>query len=179
MYNVHVYEQFELTNQLTLVSVTLCRSNLIWFTPASSTGGVVKKKRNKNRAGGVKVTCIHTCSTVYYMYTIPMLITTHLHHHTILGMDRFSLETREKKSLLYSLPHTIIILYIIIYMYMYIHVGKVTALGVLCCFALFVCLTLLASFFLPSHLSLKHVYQSSTVKKINFALANNFDYVQN
>ena len=33
--------------------------------------------------------------------------------------------------------------------------GKVTALGVLCCFALFVCLTLLASFFLPSHLSLK------------------------
>ena len=33
--------------------------------------------------------------------------------------------------------------------------GKVTALGVLCCFALFVCLNLLASFFLPSHLSLK------------------------
>ena len=33
--------------------------------------------------------------------------------------------------------------------------GKLTALGVLCCFALFVCLTLLASFFLPSHLSLK------------------------
>ena len=30
-----------------------------------------------------------------------------------------------------------------------------TALGVLCCFALFVCLTLLASFFLLSHLSLK------------------------
>ena len=31
--------------------------------------------------------------------------------------------------------------------------GKVTALGVLCCFALlFVCSTLLASFFLPSHL---------------------------
>ena len=36
--------------------------------------------------------------------------------------------------------------------------GTVTALGVLCCFALFVCLALLASFFLPSHLSLKHVY---------------------
>ena len=41
--------------------------------------------------------------------------------------------------------------------------GKVTALGVLCCFALFVCLNLLASFFLPSHLSLNmyihvHVY---------------------
>ena len=32
--------------------------------------------------------------------------------------------------------------------------GKVTALGVLCCFALFVCLTLLASFFLPSFSSL-------------------------
>ena len=35
-----------------------------------------------------------------------------------------------------------------IYMYM----------GVLCCFALFVCLTLLASFFLPSHLSFKNMY---------------------
>ena len=35
--------------------------------------------------------------------------------------------------------------------------GKVTALGVLCCFALFVCLTLLASFFLPSHLSFKNM----------------------
>ena len=33
--------------------------------------------------------------------------------------------------------------------------GKVTALGVLCCFALFVCLTLLASFF---HLSFKNMY---------------------
>ena len=33
----------------------------------------------------------------------------------------------------------------------------VTALGVLCCFALFVCLTLLASFFLPSHLSFKNM----------------------
>ena len=37
-------------------------------------------------------------------------------------------------------------------------IGKVTALGVLCCFALFVCLTLLASFFLPSHLSFKNMY---------------------
>ena len=36
--------------------------------------------------------------------------------------------------------------------------GKVTALGVLYCFALFVCLTLLASFFLPSHLSFKNMY---------------------
>ena len=37
--------------------------------------------------------------------------------------------------------------------------GKVTALGVLCCFALFVCLTLLASFFLPSHLSFKNMHE--------------------
>ena len=36
--------------------------------------------------------------------------------------------------------------------------GKVTALGVLCYFALFVCLTLLASFFFPSHLSFKNMY---------------------
>ena len=41
-----------------------------------------------------------------------------------------------------------------IYNCIYCTLGKVTALGVLCCFALFVCLTLLASFFLPSHLSL-------------------------
>ena len=39
--------------------------------------------------------------------------------------------------------------------------GKVTALGLLCCFALFVCLTLLASFFLPSHLSFKNMYKSN------------------
>ena len=32
---------------------------------------------------------------------------------------------------------------------------ELKAVGVLCCFALFVCLALLASFFLPSHLSLK------------------------
>ena len=32
------------------------------------------------------------------------------------------------------------------------------ALHILCCFALFVCLTLLASFFLPSHLSFKNMY---------------------
>ena len=38
---------------------------------------------------------------------------------------------------------------------LHICTGKVTALGVLCCLALFVCLTLLASFFLPSHLSFK------------------------
>ena len=40
------------------------------------------------------------------------------------------------------------------------NVGKVTALGVLCCFALFVCSTLLASFFIPSHLSFKNMYTS-------------------
>ena len=43
--------------------------------------------------------------------------------------------------------------------------GKVTALGVLCCFALFVCLTLLASFFLPCHLS--------------FSIYNNYNYTVN
>ena len=41
--------------------------------------------------------------------------------------------------------------------------GKVTALGVLCYFALFVCLTLLASFFLPSHLSFKNMYIPQSV----------------
>ena len=50
--------------------------------------------------------------------------------------------------------HTIIdrVPFSTIYIYMYI------ALGVLCYFALFVCLTLLASFFLPSHLSFKNMY---------------------
>ena len=49
-------------------------------------------------------------------------------------------------------------------MYMYMYMLKFdckpdqTALCVLCCFALFVCLTLLASFFLPSHLSFKNMY---------------------
>ena len=37
--------------------------------------------------------------------------------------------------------------------------GKVTALGVLCCFALIV-----VSFFLPSHLSLKHVHHASCLR---------------
>ena len=37
----------------------------------------------------------------------------------------------------------------------------------LCCFALFVCLTLLASFFLPSHLSFKnmYIYMNDTAKQ--------------
>ena len=43
--------------------------------------------------------------------------------------------------------------------------GEVTALGVLCCFALFVCLTLLASFFLPSHISFKNMYIHVTAVK--------------
>ena len=42
--------------------------------------------------------------------------------------------------------------------YSVIFLGKVTALGVLCCFAFFLCLPLLASFFIPSHLLLKHVH---------------------
>ena len=44
----------------------------------------------------------------------------------------------------------------------------VTALGVLCCFALFVCLTLLASFFLPSHLSFKNMYNYVAQAKYNY-----------
>ena len=49
------------------------------------------------------------------------------------------------------------------YMYIPIHVyTNVTALGVLCYFALFVCLTLLASIFLPSHLSFKNMYIPGT-----------------
>ena len=40
-----------------------------------------------------------------------------------------------------------------------LNLSKVSvSVHVLCCFALFACLTLLASFFLPSHLSLKHVH---------------------
>ena len=50
--------------------------------------------------------------------------------------------------------------------------GKVTALGVLCCFALFVCLTVLATFFLPSHLSFKNMYMSSLPPQIAFAYAS-------
>ena len=47
------------------------------------------------------------------------------------------------------------------YMYIYMYMCCVALpclLGVLCCFALFVCLILLASFFLPSHLSFKNMY---------------------
>ena len=46
------------------------------------------------------------------------------------------------------------IVYMCIYLLTHIHVHA----WVLCCFALFVCLTLLASFFLPSHLSFKNMY---------------------
>ena len=52
-------------------------------------------------------------------------------------------------------------------MYLHVHVRKVTALGVLCCFALFVCLTLLASFFLPSHLSFKNMYMYIVLYNLN------------
>ena len=60
-----------------------------------------------------------------------------------------------------SVPiHMIVHVHVCILCIVDVHVflGKVTALGVLCCFALFVCLTLLASFFLPSHLSFKNMY---------------------
>ena len=40
-------------------------------------------------------------------------------------------------------------------------------MGVLCCFALFVCSTLLASFFLPSHLSFKNRYMHRHEVKLN------------
>ena len=43
-------------------------------------------------------------------------------------------------------------------MYMHVLMRDELYMGVLCCFALFVCLTLLASFFLPSHLSFKNMY---------------------
>ena len=80
-----------------------------------------------------------------------------------------------------SATTAMVCMYVHVYMYVYIYIvhaesggrlesllcetltgssfffGKMTALGVLCFFALFVCLTLLASSFLPSHLSLKHV----------------------
>ena len=49
-------------------------------------------------------------------------------------------------------------LYIIIYMHVHVHIMYLYMLGVLCCFALFVCLILLASLFLPSHLSFKNMY---------------------
>ena len=47
---------------------------------------------------------------------------------------------------------------------------KVTALGVLCCFALFVCLTLLASSFLPSHLSFKNMYMYMYILGLVFGM---------
>ena len=42
-------------------------------------------------------------------------------------------------------------------MYVYTCLIKSDCLGCVCCFALFVCLTLLASFYHPSHLSLKYI----------------------
>ena len=46
---------------------------------------------------------------------------------------------------------------------MLLHVHVHVHVGVLCCFALFVCLTLLASFFLPSHLSFKNMYMHPNI----------------
>ena len=52
------------------------------------------------------------------------------------------------------------------------------ALGVLCCFALFVCLTLLASFFLPSHLSFKNMYSPGNNCTADLLLMCNVLHVQ-
>ena len=57
------------------------------------------------------------------------------------------------------------------YTNMYIDV-HVTALGVLCCFAMFVCLPLLASFFLPSHLSFKNMYTLPPTLSLYFLLGD-------
>ena len=48
-----------------------------------------------------------------------------------------------------------------VYTWQFIFLRKSDCLGcaVLCCFALFACLTLFASFFPPSHLSLTHVHE--------------------
>ena len=53
--------------------------------------------------------------------------------------------------------------------------------GVLCCFALFVCLTLLASFFLPSHLSLKTctVQYCSHYSLVYTNSVLNYSYIRN
>ena len=53
--------------------------------------------------------------------------------------------------------------------------------GVLCCFALFVCLTLLASFFLPSHLSLKTctVQYCSHYSLVYTYSVLNYSYIRN
>ena len=53
--------------------------------------------------------------------------------------------------------------------------------GVLCCFALFVCLTLLASFFLPSHLSLKTctVQYCSHYSVVYTCSVLNYSYIRN
>ena len=55
-----------------------------------------------------------------------------------------------------------------------------TALGVLCCFALFVCLTLLASFFLPSHLSFKNMYIQNLPHQfaVQYKARNNKDVIR-
>ena len=66
-----------------------------------------------------------------------------------------------------------------IYMYMYVYAYTVyiqctCTLGVLCFFALFVCLTLLASFFLPSHLSFKNMYMYMYILGLVFGVIGGF-----
>ena len=64
---------------------------------------------------------------------------------------------------MYIYKCTCTFIYMYMYMYINVHARKSDCLGVLCCFALFVCLILLASFFLPSHLSFKNMYLSKIV----------------
>ena len=62
---------------------------------------------------------------------------------------------------IHTMKHIILHLYqymYYMYMYMYMSCMVYVHVHVLCCFALFVCLILLASFFLPSHLSFKNMY---------------------
>ena len=73
---------------------------------------------------------------------------------TVVGFKPTTLHTLE-------LQHMHVYMYTCTYMYGIVYtfvMYDVHVLGVLCCFALFVCLTLLASFFLPSHLSFKNMY---------------------
>ena len=102
------------------------------------------------------VLCV-VCLTLLASFFLPShLSLKHVHHSLSLAGQTLTLSgsgPQRYHSLLYSVCECL-------HAYMYrqlIFLGKVTALGVLCCFALFVCLTLLASFFLPSHLSFKNM----------------------
>ena len=113
--------------------------------------------------GTLYTTCTCTCRyTIYYMY---MYIQVHyiLHVHVYTG-------TLYTTCILYHIRFISHVMCLNVYNPTHTHTHTHTPhthtcthththmLGVLCCFALFVCLTLLASFFLPSHLSLKHVH---------------------